>query len=174
MSNSERSYKVFSREISLRVSSDSTYRLSGNWNEGLSIQHHSSKEESSQGPSAAFKTLDKSALTIDEQGNFSIKISPGHPRPGERQGDWLLLAADHTRLSILVNFLFERRSDHTKTETRVNELPLGIQQDTVSADWDGTKESTEPEVLLRLERLGGSEPDVDLTAWDLNDHRQAR
>ncbi len=91
---------VDNKYLRASIRGDSTYLLSGNLQGVREIALQSSKGDLHLGEIGASQTLDKSALNIDAQGNFSITISPQAPQ----QGDWLELAEDHTLLSLRVYF----------------------------------------------------------------------
>ena len=91
---------VDNKYLRASIRGDATYRLSGNLQGVRDIALQSSKGDLHLGQVGASKTLDKAALSLDAQGDFSITISA---QP-QTEGDWLPLAADHTLLSIRVYF----------------------------------------------------------------------
>ena len=88
---------VDNRYYRARIDASSTYTLTGNVASIHDIAIQTTKGDMHQGQVGTSKTVDLSQLTIDEDGNFSLKISPE-----PQQGDWLQQGADHTILSIRV------------------------------------------------------------------------
>lgn len=90
---------VDNKYIRARITGGNTYRLTGNLHGVRDIAIQTSLGDFHMGEIGSSGTLDKSALTLDAQGSFSLTISP---QP--QAGDWMPLADDHTNLSIRVYF----------------------------------------------------------------------
>ena len=83
-----------------RIDGSSTYTLRGNVDSLYDIAIQTNKGDMHQGKVGASETLDFSGLTVDEDGNFSVTISP---EPHE--GDWLQQRPGDTLLSIRSYFV---------------------------------------------------------------------
>jgi hypothetical protein len=88
---------VDNKYIRAKIQGGNTYRLSGNLDGVRDIAIQTSLGDLHMGEIGSSETLDKSALTVDAQGRFSLTISPRR-----QEGDWMPLAEDHTNLSIRV------------------------------------------------------------------------
>lgn len=83
-----------------RIDGSSTYTLHGNAKHLHDIAIQTTRGDIHQGHVGASETVDLSQLTLDEHGNFSLKISPE-----PQQGDWIQQGAEHTILSIRTYFV---------------------------------------------------------------------
>ncbi|MEH6593823.1 MAG: hypothetical protein V7746_26385, partial [Halioglobus sp.] len=90
---------VDNKYIRAKIKGGNTYRLTGNLHGVREIAIQTSLGDFHMGEIGASITLDKSDLTLDAQGNFTLTVSPH-----AQEGDWLTLDEDHTILSIRVYF----------------------------------------------------------------------
>ncbi len=131
---------VDNKYLRTSISGDSTYRLTGNLSGVRDIAIQTSLGDLHMNEIGTSETWDKSSLTLDEQGNFTLIISPE-----PHQGDWLPLAADHKILSFRIYYAdWEKDGDAELFVVKVgNEglSPAILNEDTVAhrlgkaADW---------------------------------------
>jgi len=91
---------VDNKYLRARIDGASTYVLSGNVADLREIAIQTNKGDMHMGKIGASETFDLSKLTLDEAGNFSVRISPD-----PQQGDWIAQGEDHTILSIRAYYL---------------------------------------------------------------------
>jgi hypothetical protein len=92
-----------------RIEGTSTYTLYGNVPSLFEIAIQTSRGDIHQGQAGASETIDLSRLTLDEDGNFTLTISPD-----PRSGDWLPLNPEHTILSIRTYLVDWKSTDFAK------------------------------------------------------------
>lgn len=90
---------VDNKYLRARVSGDYRYQLTGNLAGVREIAIQTTSGDMHMGEFGASDTIDKSGLSVDEDGNFTLTISQQ-----AAEGDWLPLDPDHSILSIRIYF----------------------------------------------------------------------
>ena len=91
---------VDNKYIRGRIDGKSTYLLTGNINNIYDIAIQTNKGDLHMGQIGTSKTLDRSTLIVDDNGDFTVTISPE-----SHDGNWIQQGPDHSAVTLRVYYL---------------------------------------------------------------------